>query len=278
MIKNIYFLLLLLIFPSLAFADGVTYTGMKVKSNKKKAILCIGDSITAGVGWDNDGNVANDWGYRKKLQDLLGIGVYEMVGSVNRPTSDATYGVANWGVSGQIAQWFISSGGNTDGIRFEIQRSMSNLSDDSVVLLHVGTNDIILQYLDNVNKRSNVAIIADINTLIDRIYDANKKIKILVALIVPDRRAGQETFWGVFHDDLKAALITKQATVPTVVIVDMYEAFVNDRYGVCSGDWFNNCMNPFSGDHPSFTGYEGVMARQWADCIQSKTNPGCNGN
>lgn len=275
---SILFLLILnsQAFPSVT-SKGVSASFAGIETGKLKKLLTVGDSVTAGVGWDNDGDVSNDWGYRRDLQDLLGIGTYKFVGSINRPTSDATYDVANWGTSGMAADWFPNGFAGENGLRQEFNRSFNNSSPDSIILIHVGTNDVLAQYLDSVGKRTNAQIIGNINTLIDYSYDNNPNAKILVALIIPDRRPGQATFWGAFHDDLKAALITKQATVPTLVIVDMYEAFINDRYGDCAGDWYNNCMNVFAGDHPSATGYT-VMAKQWNACIQSNTNPGCNGH
>lgn len=276
-------LILFILFCFLAFnahagtATGVTLVGTGFNQGIVNKILPVGDSITAGVGWDNDGDSSNDWGWRKELQDLLGIGVYDFAGSVTRPTSDATYDVDNWGTSGQVANWFLTSAGPTNGMIYELNRSMNNAGPESKVLLHVGTNDIIRQYTDDINKKTNAEIITSILAIIDVIHNFNPSIDIYCALIVPDRRSGQEVYWGAFHDDLEAALITKQATVTNLVIVDMYEAFVNDRYGDCGGDWYNNCMNPFSGDHPSATGYT-VMAKQWNACIQSSSNPGCNGN
>lgn len=259
-------------------ASGVTIAGSGFNQGIVNKILPVGDSITAGVGDADDGDSTNDWGYRKKIQDLLGIGVYDFAGSIDRPTAgDATYDVDNWATSGKVTNWFLTSTGPTDGILYELNRSMNNAGPNSKLLLHIGTNDMILQYLDDINKKTNAQIITSITSIIDVIHNFNSNITIYCALIVPARRSGQEVFWGAFHDDLEAALITKQATVTNLVIVDMYEAFINDRYGDCSGDWYNNCLNPFSGDHPSATGYT-VMAKQWNACIQSNINPGCNGN
>ena len=272
--KIILTLILLIIFHSTAFAVGKS-VGTTIVGGKttvlRKAIFPCGDSITHGVGGDGDGDSTNDWGYRKHLQDNLGIGVYDFIGSLRNPTSDATYDVNNYGTSGWAAE-FLNAGMTT-----EANLSLSNISDASMMLLHIGTNDIILQSIDSASKHTNAEIITSINSVIDKFEVFNSTAKVYVALIVPMRQADQATWWLPFWTDLKAAMITRQGTDPRIVIVDMYNAFLDDRYGYCSGDWYNNCMNVFSGAHPSDNGYK-TMADQWAACINNNSAVGCNGH
>lgn len=257
------------LFASIALASTASMTGTSHNETTLK-ILTVGDSITRGVGGDADGTEANDFGYRSYLQTHLGVGAYDFVGS-NTTTDPGIYDPDHWGTSGQIASWFVSR------IHDELDTSLILPRKLSKVLLHVGTNDIILQYIDDVNKKTNAQIITSITSVITSIFSYYPDVELYVALIVPDRRTGQEVFWGAFHDDLNVALTALQVTYPNLIIVDMYEAFINDTYGDCLGDWYDVCMNPFSGDHPSATGYR-VMARQWYECMQSRTAVNCNGN
>ena len=277
--RVIFILFLLLVTPAYASVKtlGTVTAGPGIEPSKTKMLLTVGDSITAGVGGDGDGDAGNDWGYRQKLQDILGIGTYRFVGSVNRPSSDATYDVANWGNSGQIIAWMVSHTGPVDGIKYELNRSFTNSTIDSVVLIHAATNDIILQSIDDVNKKTNAQLIASMNQLIDAVLDFNPNAKIYVALIVPLRQSDQATWWQPFHDDLLAAMTTRRATNPNVHTVDMYYAFLYDYTGDCAGDWYNNCLNVFSGAHPSATGYL-VMAKMWARCMNDNTAIGCDGH
>lgn len=272
--KKILALVILITFPSSAFAVGksigTTMAGGKT-TVLRKALFTAGDSITHGVGGDGDGDSTNDWGYRKHLQDNIGVGVYDFIGSLTSPTTDATYDVNNYGTSGWAAA-FLNTGMTT-----EAPLSLSNLSSSSIMLLHIGTNDVILQSIDDPGKHTNAQIIASINSVIDKFERYCPSCKVYVALIVPFRQVDMATWWDPFWTDLKAAMELRQSTDSNIVIVDMYNAFLSDRYGYCSGDWYNNCMNVFSGAHPSDNGYR-TMADQWAACINNNSAVGCNGH
>lgn len=256
---------------------GTTNSGVGIEPGKVKKLLCVGDSITWGVGGDGDGDTNNDWGYRKVLQDQLGIGAYDFVGTNSTPASDATYDVEHYGNSGQIVQWIVShSSPSVWSMKSELNAVFGNARAGSVVLLHAATNDVILQSIDAPSKRTNAEIIANFMTIIDNITSINNQADIYVALIVPLRQVAQATWWGPFNDDLKAALLAKMATTPRLHIVDMYNAFMLNYTGDCP-DWYNDCMNVFSGAHPSATGYL-AMAKMWARCMADNTAVGCDGN
>lgn len=269
-------LILFIISSNNVYASGVTVKGFSNSAGYKTtniatAIFPCGDSITHGVGGDADGDASNDWGYRKHLQDNLGIGTYSFVGSLAFPSSDPTYYVNNFGNSGMIASSL------DNAMTTEQYVSLNNLGNSSIMLLHVATNDVILQSIDHATKKTNAQIIASINSIIDKWRVWVPTGKVYVALIVPLRQADMATWWTPFNNDLNAAMVTRQATDANIVIVDMYNAFLNDRYGYCTGNWYDNCMNIFSGAHPSDNGYK-TMADQWAACINNNSAVGCNGH
>lgn len=233
---------------------GFTSESQEIELN----LMPLGDSITYGnTGGDADG-------YRFNLQALLGVGVYDFVGSIQQPASDETYDVDGSGVGGNTSSQIEA---RTDG---ELDTYMSTTSDGGIVLLHGGTNDILLEL-------SEAAAVQNIIDIIDLIDAHNSNIDIYVALIIP--RKDNDGWADSYNTALNTALETKQGSKTNLVIVDMNTAFTADTFGNCSGDWEANCIDPedITKLHPNGAGYA-TMAKQWNSCMSSSTNTNCNGN
>lgn len=248
--------MVLLATPSYATVTykGVTATGVYTSSGTGvsviKVLLPLGDSITVGAG--------STYGYRKQLQDSLGIGEYDFVGSFSNPSSDATYDVHHAGVSGENTTQILAR------LQGELDTNFDGIQNGSIILIHAGTN--------GVSSGSNVP---NVQTMLDRIFTKNPGIKVYVALIIPNKVGATETATIAYNASLLSMLQTYQGTNSNVHIVDMHSNFINDTFGTCSGDWATNCMG--DNTHPNTTGYTS-MGLQWASCISSSSNTNCDGN
>lgn len=217
-------------------------------------ILPLGDSITIGI----------QWSYRKTLQDLLGIGSYNFVGIYTNPSSDAIYDVETSGHSGDI----------TSQISTRLSTELSNnftgtLPSSSKILIHAGTNDVGtgLNLTTAVNN---------ISTMIDNIVATNSAIDIYVALIVPNKTGSVNTDTITFNGLLNTMLSNKRSSNSRVHTVDMYSAFINDTFSLCSGAWATNCMA--DNTHPNEGAGYNTMAYQWNSCILNAANTNCDGH
>jgi len=90
--KSLALLLLLPLFTGTSFSSVSVSNGSK---STKPIILFVGDSITAGVG------STDDFGFRRKFQQLQGASALTMCGNGTSPDYDATYQVYHGGVSGE---------------------------------------------------------------------------------------------------------------------------------------------------------------------------------
>lgn len=215
-------------------------------------ILPVGDSITKGEAGSGTG-----WGYRKTLQDDVGSN-FRIVGLYNSPANSLTYSTKHDGADGRTSTQVDSA------INSDLASTMLTFSEQSAVLLHIGTNDVYNASADT------TTIIANIRSIISKVHSFNSKINIYVALIVPSRDKGAE--FTAFNTALKAAMQSDEASDLKLHIVDIESSFRNDSFSLCSGDWSTNCMA--DNLHPNDTGYS-VMGKQWASCIQSPANTNC---
>ena len=235
-----------------AAIDGILFGAQRI------FIAPIGDSITAGTTTYD--NVGLPMAYRDHLQDLLRTR-YGLVftGNTATPASDSVYLTSHWGGIGL----------RTDQILTVVNAgSFTSTSAYSAYycLIHAGTNDVGQSVAD----ATSVGYMEDI---IDALVADNAENKIYVALIIPS--GGSNTNIIAYNTALNTMLETKQATNSNIVIVDMYNLFVNDTTGLCDGDYANVCLSDVT--HPSETGWI-AMARQWAACMASPTAVNCNGN
>lgn len=207
-------------------------------------LMPLGDSITYG---NNGGNDYNHMGYRATLQDQLGIGVYNFVGSYKQPSSDPVYDVDNDGVNGQ------SSAAIVGYISAHLTANMTGAEKGSIVLLHIGTNDVQ-------NNIDPLTIVGNVLSIIDAINSFNSDIAVYVALIIPkdNTKGGNNTAIQAYNLYLQKALSIKQISKSNLYIVDMYGAFT-------STNDFHDLM--YDRDHPNRLGYD-LMAATWANAIK----------
>lgn len=221
---------------------------IKEKSN----VMPLGDSITLG---EQDTPLV--FGYRDHLQDHLGIGSYDFVGTQKSPASNATYDVDHAGVSGET----------TASIEARVSTNLSNYFKSNgtgdIVLIHAGTNDSRLAL-------SQTDAVANVEDMIDLINAYNSNISVYVAKIIrtkddPTRDTWTDTYNGL----LETMLQTYQGSKSNLHIVDMDAKFSENV------NWKTDYMADTG--HPNDTGY-GLMADQWYACIINASATNCNGN
>ena len=211
------------------------------ESTNKRRLMCVGDSITAGVG------DANLFGYRDHLLSRLGIGSVEFVGTYQSPISDPIFDVDHEGVSGN----------RTDQVKARLAAALSlHLPKPNPVrsrlLLHIGSNDI----KNGIAQATAVNNVADI---VNQINAYDPTVDVYVALIIPSPTPATDTLFTAYNAALLAQLTIMQATKLNLYIVDMNAAFkVNPNWVVA---YMADTL------HPNDAGYD-VMAQAWAQAIQ----------
>lgn len=232
----------------------------------RKPILCfLGDSITRGSnddtcqGQPQAGPTTTCFGYRDHLQDLIGVGIYDIVGDFKEPATNPTYDVDHAGVPGQ----------KTSQILARLPAILSNkfvgpVPAGSIFLIHAGTNDIR-------TGGSQTTAVNNVLAMINQINNHDPNITIYVALITPLSTATTN-----YNTALKAALETRQLTKTNLHIVNMEAAMRN--LANCSPTYVA-CMS--DGLHPDdtlpYSGYQ-VMANTWYSCLQNTNNTYCDGH
>lgn len=223
-----------------------------VTFGSKPVLIPLGDSITEGY------LSTEYWGYRKKLQILQGVSM-RFEGAFTNNMSSEFYSVYHSGVSGET----------TDEIEARVQGELDTFFPTlgkGVFLIHAGTNDLAASGQEQIATDN-------VEDMIDLIDAHNSDIDIYVALIIPNRDSTRNNRIITYNGLLLTML--QGYSKSNLYIVDINSAFLNDTFGVCSGDWANNCM--IDDTHPNDTGYEGVIARQWYECLTWRKGVNCNG-
>ncbi|MBA2392518.1 MAG: RICIN domain-containing protein [Ktedonobacteraceae bacterium] len=195
-------------------------------------VMPLGDSITYGTGSSNGG------GYRLPLwNDLLAQGAnIHFVGS--QQNGPSTFDTANEGHPG----WRI------DQISANIVGWLQTYQ-PQIVLLHIGTNDILQQH-DVVNAPTRLA------SLIDQITTTAPNATVVVAQILPIKNAMTQTV--TYNNTIPGIVQSRAAQGKHVQYVDMYDAVsVN--------------LLP-DGIHPDDPGYR-LMATVWDDALIHLLSP-----
>lgn len=250
-------------------------------------IMAIGDSIT-------DGYINGDNGYRKYLCYYLqqaGIAEFDMVGSQDSWTDSVTYTVstevngipagttfdydpANEGYSGYTIQTY---NGRT-GIYETLFNDSSNYNaitqyDPDLILLQIGTNDVLDAHNDGITARLEV--------LIDKIFaSANSDAALFVASIpyidvdeVPSWVSSYEWTYGIpsYFDDPEnyMKVVTSYVDAYNASIRNLVEEKQSDGYHIFFSD-VNSVVNMetglYDGVHPNEYGYA-CMGQLWANLI-----------
>lgn len=262
LMKKIIFLIFFTVILNSA-AMAIIFNGTKLKGviMQGAKLMPLGDSITLGFADD----VAPFMGYRNHLQDFLGINVYDFVGPFNVPTSIAPpYDTAHAGHNGDT-----STGVLSDLIKDLSTYFSGNNSNNtgSIILIHIGTNDVGIGITPTTTKNNVQSMINDISA-------TDPTISIYVALIIPSKTNPSNANITLINAAVKPMVQTLQASKSNLYLVDMHSLWLADP------NWQTDYMSsdPSAGVlHPNDVGYT-VMAQQWANCIKSTTAQYCNGH
>lgn len=208
---------------------SIVFTNSLYTSEQEVSIMPLGDSITYGA------NSTHYGGYRVWLwQESVAAGwKIRFVGSQSSgPASlpdKANEGHPGWRidqVSAHITGWL-------------------DTYQPQIILLHIGTNDIIQGY-------SVATAIARLNTLVDQITTIEPDTTLIVAQITPLGDPTLNAKVRLYNHDLLALIQRKKAIGKRIIVVDMYDA-------VPLSDITDHI-------HPNDTGYR-LMAHVWYNAL-----------
>ncbi|HOT95279.1 MAG TPA: GDSL-type esterase/lipase family protein [Methanoregulaceae archaeon] len=199
----------------------------------------MGDSITRG-GMESDSAYPS---YRYHLWTMLHNGGYDIdfVGSTSEPNFQRF--VFDQDHDGH-------SGFTTEKLADEVDHLMMNYTPD-IVLLYIGTNDVLQQIPMSTRMRS-------IDRIVGSIRQKNPNVKILIAQISPtgDTFRNEYAELPKFNQELLAYAQRATSVASPIVIVDMYSA------------WSTDLFNQEDGIHTSTEG-ELQLAQRWANALIS---------
>ncbi len=208
-------------------------------------ILPCGDSITHG----HYTGVTIYNSYRKELKSMLEINGYntDFVGSL---TNGSFADNQHEGHDG----WHADKAGITDDILGQISGWMSATPAD-IVLLHIGTNDIIADHADT--------DAAEVSDIVDVIFGANSNATVVLALIIDARpEYGLNVFVSTYNSNLNAMAQVRIANGDDIIVVDMeHGAGINYE----SADMADSL-------HPSPAGYDKMATNWYPAVIQAISN------
>jgi lysophospholipase L1-like esterase len=217
--------------------SGIAVSGIIASGDSRPKILCLGDSITRGIG------DAEDFGYRDHLQTNLNVS-HNIVGPYFDPHSDSTYEVDHAGKSGETTAQIEARTPALLNVFF------AHVPYNSAILLHAGSNDVASSVPTN-------DIVNNIIDIVDLINTHDASIAVYVALIIPTNNTNN-TNTTIYNAALNIALLDYHKD--NLYIVDMNTAFKNND------DWIVDYLNDTI--HPNDAGYA-VMAQTWATAINA---------
>lgn len=230
---NVFLLALVVVACTGAIAVGTAHADASVK------IAPIGDSITRG-GLDSDSPYPS---YRYYLWTMLRNGGYDVdfVGSTTDPNFQRfMFDQDHDGYSGYT----------TELLANDMERMLMSYTPD-VVLLYIGTNDVLQQVPMNDRMRY-------LDKIISSLRQKNPNVRILIAQISPTSDTFRNTNSGL--DDFNKGLVVyaqgKTTTASPIVIVDMNSA------------WSTAQFTQADGVHPNTEG-EIQLAQRWANALIS---------
>lgn len=255
-------------------------------------IMCVGDSITHGY-------INGDNGYRKYLCYYLGEkGIsYDMVGPENNWTNTSTYDwngttitydPAHCGYSGYAIKQY----NGRSGI-YETMFGNGNVMqtyDPDMILLQIGTNDLLDARLDVVNNTGDITSQASalerLETLVDEIIVNMDADDALFLASVPDIDAELRSDWLGAYGYILGVDTSNTSELQAVVnnCVDKYNAGVkaladkkaSEGKNVHFAD-INSVVDMksglYDGVHPNESGYA-EMGKLWADTLSDYLEKG----
>ena len=199
-------------------------------------VMPAGDSITTGRG------DTNEFGYRDHLLSRLGFGSYDFTGTFRTPTSQYTFDLDNEGLGGDRADQLEAR------MPYALVTTMPAPNPaGSVVLIHIGTNDLG----QGVGNSTIVQNIADIVSIIN---SHDPTISVYVAQIVPNTNSVDDALITSFNSALATKIAQLQAAKSNLYLVNMNAVFKQN----------SNWKTAYYYDevHPNDAGYQ-VMAAEW---------------
>ena len=209
------------------------------------AIMPLGDSITAGTGSSDGG------GYRVELfrQAMANSQSLTFVGTLaSGPTtvSGKSFPRSHEGHSGFVIDTITQRQGLSSVTDAAIAKSIPH-----IVLLMIGTNDIVWGVLDEPTKLGN---------LIDQIIADAPKALVVVAQIGPSNDDSRTALIKAYNDGIPAVVQARVAAGKHVAMVDMFTPFVSNpdyKIALLSDEV-----------HPNDAGYV-IVGQTWYQAIQS---------
>jgi len=218
---------------------------VKPKQPQEIRVMPLGDSITWGL--------VDTGGYRAplyaKIESL--ITKIDWVGSA-LPFSSPGF-MNDWHHEGHPG-WKIrdvSAFGGYEATPPSTIEGLLDSFDPAMILLHIGTNDMIGQSVD-VDQS-----LADMNELLGRIFAESPTVQVIVAQIIPPHPLVDQTQTMLYNAGIPAIAESYEQVGYAVEVVDMYTPFFTHA------DWESLYID---GIHPSQAGYD-VMAEQWFQAL-----------
>lgn len=211
-------------------------------------VMAVGDSITAGVGSPATG------GYRVPLFTAMAARGWNFttaganVGPPQAPlqvlnpyTQSRWAGAGGWSMNDIMA---VDSKRNTSGVGIE---SWIKDADPDVILLHIGTNDVIGDWDTEPKLR------ADFTALMDRIFAAKPTVRVLAATPLQFPGARDNASIAALGRIIPEEAAARNARGQRVDVVPMQDALPDRSY-------YSDAV------HPSRLGYE-TMAALWMKAL-----------
>ncbi|MER2997777.1 Ig-like domain-containing protein, partial [Pontibacter populi] len=250
--------------------------------NKDYRIMPLGDSNTEGGA----GNLPNDElaAYRDRLEQLLnGTAIkdnYDFVGSEQSGSKYLTDldhagmgGARNEDIITLLRNGFYSR--YYDGKHMGMDNAGNYLQafTPDVILLHIGTNDISREGIDNSQETVN-----ELETILNEIdkyeQSSGKEVTVILAKIIKSLCLGEDCFKGpngtmndviaLYNQKIEALAAKRIAAGDRLELVDMADAGIKYEYTYTGGDMADRL-------HPAMSGYN-KMATVWFPVLDRLLN------
>ena len=261
---------------SAVVSAAVLCTAMPVSAgadSEKLRIMPVGDSITDGY-WEQGG-------YRKYLSYALeqkGLSDFDLVGPKGMDKESFDYNGRSvdydgnyCGYSGYAIQ-NMSGAEARQGILETLQNgNMIKTYDPDIVLLQIGTNDILSAYNDGITER--------LEGLINYILDEGSEGETVFVTTIPDIDAVTVSNWLWAYGEVKWNSSEEEFAEIVQGYVDSYNASIAELVSKMQADGKNVMYGDihsvvdmdsdlYDGVHPNESGYE-KMGLYWADVLES---------
>lgn len=243
-------------------------------TNSDVKIMSLGDSITDGY-WTAGG-------YRKYLYHELELKGYDNIDMVGMKGSDSatfnyngetfTYDDNYSGYSGYAIQYMTGTE-TRQGILETIQETdMINVCKPDIILLQIGTNDILSNYNDGITDR--------LENLVDTILSDMEENSVIYVSTIPDIDVEKVSDWFWSYGEIKwnnttedfAKIIQEYINSYNESIYNLTEKMQSEGKPVKFADIHSVVdyqEDLYDGVHPNEQGYE-KMGKYWSEVVDSE--------